>query len=128
MAVAYTRSRYYDDHLKRTHYYFAVTGRRLNLSNMRVFGSECYAYRQEKKNLYPKCTKGIFLGSNKLNPSYFVYFQKIGKVMKHRVVKFPSKSVNEKHTQRGNLLCVENDFKLLRCSASGVNRYEKISG
>ena len=64
-----------------------------------------------------------------------MYFPEIGKVTKHRVVKFPSKSVNEKHTQTGNLLCGEDDFMLLphntypdMCSASGVNRSQKISG
>jgi len=102
---------------------------------MRVFGSECDAYKQERKRLDPRCTKGIFLGYEELSPAYLVYFPKVGKVMKHRVVKFPSKSVNEKHTQTASLLCDEDDFMLLRrntnpdvCSASGVNRSEKISG
>ena len=43
--------------------------------------------------------------------------------MKYRVVKFPSKSVNEKHTQRGSLLCVENDFKLLRGTTNPHTAY-----
>lgn len=33
--------------------YIALTGRRPNLSTMRVFGSECYALKQEKKKLDP---------------------------------------------------------------------------
>ena len=136
MAAAYTRNRCYNNRLKQTPY-FALTGRRPNLSNMRVFGSECYAYKQEKKKLDPRCTKGIFLGYDKLSPAYLVYFPEIGKVMKHRVVKFPSKSVNEKHTQTetGSLLCDEDDFMLLRrnsnpdmAGASGVNRSGEISG
>ena len=134
MAAAYTRNRCYYNRLKQTPY-FALTGRRPNLSNMRVFGSEHYAYRQEKKKLDPRCTKGIFLGYDKLSPAYLMYFPEIGKVTNHRVVKFPLKSVNEKHTQTGNLLCDEDDFMLLphntypdRCSASGVNRSQKISG
>ena len=64
-----------------------------------------------------------------------MYFPEIGKVIKHRVVKFPSESVNEKRTQTGSLLRDEDDFMLLRrntnpdmCSASGVNRSEEISG
>jgi len=75
------------------------------------------------------------LGYDKLSPAYLLYFPEIGKVMKHGVVKFPSKSVNEKHTQTGSLLCDEDDFMLLRrntnpdmCSASGVKRSEEISG
>jgi len=88
MAAAYTRNRCYNNRLKQTPY-FALTGRRPNLSNMRVFGSECYAYKQEKKKLDPRCTKGIFLGYDKLSPAYLVYFPETGKVMKHRVVKFP---------------------------------------
>ena len=67
--------------------------------------------------------------------SYLVYFPETGKVMKHRVVKFRSKSVNTKHTQTGSLLCDEDDFMLLRrstnpdmCSAADFNRSEKILG
>ena len=90
MAAAYTRNRCCNNRLKQTPY-FALTGQRPNLFNMRVFGSECYAYEQgKKKKLDARCTKGIFLGYDKLSPAYLVYFPEIGKVMKHRVVKFPS--------------------------------------
>ena len=61
---------------------------------MRVFGSEYYAFKQEKKTQDPRCTKEIFLGYNKLRPAYLVYFPQTGNVVKYRVVKFPSKSVN----------------------------------
>ena len=134
MAATYTRNRFFNNRLKQTPY-FALTCQRPNLSDMRFFGSECYAYKQEKKKLDPMCTKGIFLGYDKLSPACLVYFPNIAKVIKHRVVKFPSESVNEKHTQTGSLLCDEDDFVLLRrntnadmCSASGVNRSEEISG
>ena len=79
MAAAYICNRCYNNRLKQTPY-FALTGRRPNLSNMRVFGSECYAYKQEKKKLDPRCTKGIFLGYDKLSPAYLVYFPEIGKI------------------------------------------------
>ena len=134
MAAAYTRSRCYNNPLKQAPY-CALTGRRPNLSNMRAFGSECYAYKQEEKKLDHRCTKGIFLRYDKLNPVYLVYFPEIGKVMKLRVVKFPSKKVNGKHTQTGSMSCDEDDFMLLRCGtypdmciASGVNRSNKVSG
>ena len=62
-----------------------------------------------------------------------MHFPEIGKVMKHRVLKFPSNSVNKKHTQAGSLSCDEEDFMLLRCntypnmcSASGLDRSEEI--
>ena len=51
--------RCYNNRLKQTPY-FALTGRRPNLSKMRVFGTECYAYEQNKQNLDPWCKKGFF--------------------------------------------------------------------
>ena len=40
MAAAYTRNRCYNNRLRETPY-FALTARKPNLCNMRVFGSEC---------------------------------------------------------------------------------------
>jgi hypothetical protein len=60
MAAAYIRNRCYNNRLKQTPY-FALTGRKPNLANMRVFGSVCYAYEQDKQKLDPRCKKGIFV-------------------------------------------------------------------
>ena len=89
MAAAYIRNRCFNNRLKQTAY-FAITGRKPNLSNMRIFGSECYAYKQNKQKLDPRCTKGIFLGYDKESPAYLVYIPETGKVMKYRVVYFPT--------------------------------------
>ena len=51
---------------------------------------------RRKRSYILGVVKGFFLGYDKLSPAYLVYFPETGKVMKHRVVKFPSKSVNEK--------------------------------
>ena len=102
---------------------------------MGVLGSQWYAYKQEKKKLDARCTKGIFSWLRQANPAYHVYFREIGKVIKDRVLKFPSKSVNEKHTRTESLLFDDDDSMLLWlntntdiCSASGVNRSKEISG
>ena len=89
MTAAYMRNRCFNNRLKQT-VYFAITGRKPNLSNMRVFGSECYAYKQNKQKLDPRCTKGIFRGYDKGSPAYLVYIPETGTVMKYRVVKFPT--------------------------------------
>ena len=81
MAAAYIRNRCYNSRIEQTPY-FALTQRKPNLSNMRVFGSVCYAYRQNKGKLDPRCTKGIFLGYDKGSPAYLVYFPETGKVLK----------------------------------------------
>lgn len=47
MAAVYTRNRCYNNHLNQTPY-FVRTGRRPNLSNMRVIVLECYAYKQKR--------------------------------------------------------------------------------
>ena len=104
MAQAYTCNRCYNNRLKQTHF-FALTVGRPTLSNIRVLGSECYAYKQEKKKLDPRCTKGIFLGYDKLSPAYLMYFPEISKVMKHRAVKkFPLKNVLSTHPHRSREL------------------------
>ena len=89
MAAAYIRNRCFKKRIQQTPY-FVMTGRKPNLAHMRVFGSVCYAYKQMKKKLDPRCEKGIFVGYDRLSPAYLVYFPETGKVMKHRVVKFVS--------------------------------------
>ena len=98
MAAAYIRNRCYNNRVQQTPY-FILTGRQPNLSNMRVFGSECYAYKQNKRKLDTRCTKGIFVGYDRGSPAYLVYFPETGKVMRIRIVKFNEKSVTDKQTQ-----------------------------
>ena len=90
MCATYIRNRCYNKHLKQTPFH-ALTGKKPNLSNMRVFGSECYVYcTDDKKKLDPRSNKGIFVGYDGCSPAYLVYYPDTGKVMKRRVVKFPS--------------------------------------
>ena len=44
--------------------------RKLNL----VFGSICYAYKNLRKKLYPKCKKGVFVGYGRNSPSYLIFY------------------------------------------------------
>ena len=87
MAAAHIRNRCFKKRIQQTPYY-AVTGRKPNMANMRVFGSECYVYNQAKSKLDPGCTKGIFVGYDRESVAYLVYFPETGKVMKHRLVRF----------------------------------------
>ncbi|KAJ8044294.1 Copia protein [Holothuria leucospilota] len=64
LAATYIGNRGINRRLKQTPN-FALTGRKPNSSNMRVFGSECYAYRQEKGKIDPRCSKGIFGGTTR---------------------------------------------------------------
>jgi len=131
MAAAYIRNRCYSKRLKQTPY-FTLTGRKPNVSNMRVFGSECYAYKQDKKKLDPRCTKGIFVGYDKGSPAYLVYFPETDKVLKYRVVKFMTKdvTVSEQHTQTDNLSDdYDDDFVLRRnTSVSGSTDVDRSGG
>lgn len=87
--ATYIRNRCYSEHLKDTPYH-KFTGRKPNLSNMRPFGSECYAYVQNKQKLDARGKKGIFVGYDRESPAYLVYYPNTGKVCRHRVVKFLS--------------------------------------
>ncbi|RUS70255.1 hypothetical protein EGW08_021985 [Elysia chlorotica] len=93
-AASYIRNRCFCDRLKDTPYH-KFTGRRPNLSNMKPFGSQCYAYVQDKKKLDPRSTKGIFVGYDRESPAYLVYFPSTGKVYRQRVVKFMSEKDSE---------------------------------
>ena len=90
MCVTYIRNRCNRRQLRQTPFH-ALTYKKPNLSKMRVFGSECYVYStHDKKKLDPRSIKGIFVGYDGCSPAYLVYHPDTGKVMKHRVVKFPS--------------------------------------
>lgn len=52
----------------------ALTGRQPNLSRMQKFGSECFAYKQDKRKLDARCEKCVFIGYDKNSPAYIVYF------------------------------------------------------
>ncbi|KAL9987803.1 hypothetical protein ACROYT_G002165 [Oculina patagonica] len=128
MAAAYIRNRCFNNRLKQTAY-FAITGKKPNLSNMRVFGSECYAYKQNKKKLDPRCTKGIFLGYDKESPAYLVLIPETGKIMKYRVVKFPRRGVHVERQTQTEIPLGDDDFMPSRhntnpdtCSESDVDR------
>lgn len=98
MTAAVIRNRCFNGRTKQTPYYM-LTGKKPNLSRMRVFGSVCYAYKHDKKKLDSRCDKGIFVGYDKNSPAYLVYYSDTKKVLKHRLVRFVTKSVCEKETQ-----------------------------
>ena len=108
MAAAYMHNRCYNNRLGETPY-FAMTGRKPNVSSMRVFGSECFAYKRNGQKLDPRCVKGIFLGYDKYSPAYLVYFPETGKIMKHRIVKFITKNLTDQQTQ-----VYDDDFSVRR--------------
>ena len=66
----------------------ALTGKKPNLSKMHIFGTNCFAYVQNRTKLEPRCEKGVFLGYDKSSPAYLVYFQGKNQVKRVRCVKF----------------------------------------
>ena len=92
------RNRCFNNRTKQTPY-FMLTGKQPNLAKMQKFGSVCYAYRQDKRKLDPRCDKGIFVGYDKNSPAYLVYYPSSGKVQKHRLVKCVTPTVAEHQTQ-----------------------------
>ena len=76
--AAQIRNRCYSRVLEQTTYR-VFTGKTPNLSDMKIFGSECYIYQQDKKKLDSRCKKGIFVGYDKYSPAYNVYYPEIGK-------------------------------------------------
>ena len=108
--AAVVRNRCFNNRTKQTPY-LLLKGKRPNLSRMQKFGSECYAYKQDKRKLDSRCEKGIFVGYDKNSPAYMVYFPDTGKVQKHRLVKFVNKTNTERQTQT-DMTPVNDDFEL----------------
>lgn len=102
--AAYIRNRCYN---RRTPYEM-FTGREPNVSKLQKFGSECFAYKQEKGKLESRCNQGIFVGYDKNSPAYLVYYPETEKVQKHRLVKFSSKAARERCTQTESNAEVDN--------------------
>ena len=94
MTATYVRNRCYNNRIKQTPYQ-ALTHRKPNISNMAIFGSECFAYLQSKAKLDARCERGIFFGYDKGSPAYLVYFPETGKITRVRNVKFTNKFRNE---------------------------------
>lgn len=72
--AATIRNRCYNRRLGQTPYY-VLTGKKPDLSKMRVFGSECFAYKYDKKKLDTRCEKGVFVGYDKNSPAFLVFYR-----------------------------------------------------
>ena len=90
MSLTYIRNRCYDNRIGTTPYKI-FTGTKPNLLNMHLFGSICYTHVQNPKKLDDRGEKGIFVGYDKYNPAYLVYFPEKEIVRTVRTVKFSDK-------------------------------------
>ena len=93
-SAAYIRNRCYNNRTNQTPYE-TMTGVKPDLSKMSVFGSECYAYKHDHTKLDTRCEKGNFVGHDTNSPAYLIFYPGSGKVLKHRLVKFISKNVDQ---------------------------------
>lgn len=122
--AAYTRNRCFNKHTGTTPY-TAMTGEKCDLSKVHKFGSECYAYQQDRGKLDSRCEKGFFVGHDKYSPAFLVYYPNKGKVQKHRLVKFVTQTTSETETQTqeqgldSNVGC-EEKATLQNCAPSTV--------
>ena len=95
ITAAVIRNRCFNNRLKQTPYNM-ITGRKPHLSKMNIFGSTCYAYKNLKKKLDPKCEKGIFVGYDRNSPAYLGFFYpEDNRVLKHMLIKFISNVTNQ---------------------------------
>ena len=89
--AAFVRNRCYTARLDKTPYE-ALTGLKPNVNKMEIFGSECYAYVQNKKKLDDRCQAGKFVGFDNMSPAYLVYLQEENSIRRVRCVEFLSPS------------------------------------
>ena len=65
-----------------------LTGKRSDLSNLKIFGSKCYAHNHDHGKLDPRCIEGLFVGYDQESPAYLVYIPSSQTVRKIREVHF----------------------------------------
>ena len=111
--AVYIRNRCFNSRTKLTPVE-ALTGRRPNISNMRVFGCECHVYSQRKQKLDERCKRGIFVGYDGRSPAYLVYFPDNGKVIRCRVVHFVSKKTTDCVEQETQTDSLDDEFLVKR--------------
>src|SRR5215469_2756967 len=87
---AYIRNRCYCPRTGRTPYEL-ITNLKPKLNNMHIFGTICFAYKQDKKKLDPRSEKEYFLGHCMESPAYLIYFPEQNCVKRIRCVKFTDK-------------------------------------
>ena len=85
--ATYIRNRCFNNRTGQTPFE-TLTGNKPDLSNMWIFGSECYAYKHNHGKLDSRCEKGVFVGHDTNSPAYLVYYPSTGRVIKHRLVTF----------------------------------------
>ena len=92
MSAAYIRNRCYNPRITKTPFE-AFTGIRPNVSNMHSFGTQCFAYVDEKKKLDARSEEGVFVGYDRESPAFLVYFSMENKIKRVRCVKFTEKKL-----------------------------------
>ena len=65
------------------------------MSNMHSFGTQRFAYIDEKKKLDNHSEEGIFLGYDRKSPAYFIYFPNKNKIKKAPCVRFTEQVISE---------------------------------
>ena len=86
--AAYIRNRCFNNRTNCTPYE-TFTSKKPDASHMQIFGSNCFAYVQDKK-LDARSKQGVFLGYDTCSPAYLVYFPKENSIKRIRCVKFSS--------------------------------------
>ena len=90
MVSAYICNRCYNPRTEKTPYE-VLTVQKPDLGNMHVFGTTCYAYVQNKKELDARSEQSIFVGYDKGSPAYLVYFVESKVIKRVQCVKFTDK-------------------------------------
>ena len=85
-----------------------VKGRKPNLSKLKKFGINCFAYSEKSGKFDAKCKEGIYVGNDPESPAYLIYFPSSQKVLKIRNVRFPKFiAQNVLNTPRDFIQCEE---------------------
>ncbi|KAF2354576.1 Integrase catalytic core [Trinorchestia longiramus] len=88
--AAYIRNRSFNKRTGKTPFEM-FTGKKPDISNMHIFGSKCFAKRQNSGKLDPRSEQGFFVGYDPCSPAYLIYFPETHQIKRVRCVTFCDK-------------------------------------
>ncbi|MEE4247441.1 MAG: reverse transcriptase domain-containing protein [Kangiellaceae bacterium] len=94
MCSVHIKNRSYNHRTGKTPYE-SVIGKRPDMSRLHIFGTECFAYVQQKKKLDARAEKGIFVGYDKGSPAFLVYCRDTQTVKRVRCVTFTDRFTSD---------------------------------
>jgi hypothetical protein len=109
----------------------AFTGKKLNVSHFKIFGSSIYVHvtKDARKKLEPTAEVGIFMGYTKTPHNYHVYFPNINMIVMQQDIKFDEGNAMRLLLERDLDLHAEEELLVPKDESQYVDQpHEEVHG